>query len=48
MTLFKNKYVGGNCKSCTEKGLHVCIPEVVKLLKADPGFRKLVKTILKE
>jgi len=36
------------CAVCGEEGLHVCIPEVVRLLTTAPEFQELIADSLRE
>lgn len=36
------------CERCGERDTHVCIPEVLDMLKQDAGFRDLVREVMKE
>lgn len=36
------------CDVCGEKGLHVCVPQVLTMLVGDPTFKKIVREYVKE
>ena len=42
----EHSMVEEECPTCGEEGLHVCLPDLVTLLKEDKGFQDLVKEMV--
>lgn len=36
------------CEACGSEGLHVCLPEVLKMMKEDKEFLKKLAALLKD